>query len=277
MSLLTLISWNMQHQSLNWETVLSSGADAALLQEAKPPSPMLAKQMVMDIEDDHPAAKLPWRAAAVGLSKRIEFTPIPTQNLGEDDPNALMISRPGTLAPAIIRILETGEELIIVSLYSFWANPIKYTKSNWIYADASVHRLISDLSALIGRPSGHKIIVAGDLNILYGYGDYGSPYWKRRYGTIFDRMSALGLRFIGPQAPDGGEQATPWPAELPADSRNVPTFRTNKAKPETATRQLDYVFASNSIADRLSVRAANSLEEWGPSDHCRIFIDLKEK
>jgi len=276
MSLLTLISWNMQHQISNWETVLSSGADAALLQEVKSPPPMLAEKIVMDIKDDHLAAKLSWRAAVVGLSSRIEFTPILTQLIGADNPEAIMVSRPGTFAPAIIRILKTGEELIIVSLYSFWANPIKYAKSNWIYADASAHRLISDLSALIGQQNNHKIIISGDLNILYGYGEGGSPYWKKRYDTIFDRMSALGLRFIGPQAPDGGKQALPWPAELPEDSRNVPTFRTNKDKPETATRQLDFVFASDSIADRLSVRAANSLEEWGPSDHCRIFIDLKE-
>ena len=275
MSLLTIISWNMQHQAANWETVLSSGADAALLQEAKSPPPIIANKLTIDIDDNHMAMKLPWRAAVVGLSSRIEFTPIPTQPLGGDNRDAIMVSRPGTFAPAVVRILETGEELVIVSLYSTWANPINYANSNLLYADASVHRLISDLSALIGRQRNHKIIVAGDLNILYGYGEDGNPYWKRRYDTIFDRMSALDMRFIGPQAPDGGIQASPWPKELPADSRNVPTFRTNKSKPETATRQLDYVFASDSIADRLSVRAANSLEEWGPSDHCRIFIDLE--
>ena len=72
-----------------------------------------------------------------------------------------------------------------------------------------------------------------------------------RYDTIFDRMSALDMHFIVPQAPDGGVQASPWPKELLADSRNIPTFRTNKSTPETATRQLDYVFASDSIADHL--------------------------
>lgn len=274
MSLLSLISWNMQHQTTNWDRVLSSGADAALLQEAKPPSPTIAPKMVMDIQDEqHPALKLPWRAAAVGLSGRINFTPIQTQSIGADNRDALMVSRPGTLAPAIVKILETGEELIVVSMYSFWANPISYTKSNWIYADASAHSLISDLSALIGQQKTHKIIAAGDFNLLYGYGENGSQYWKRRYDTIFDRMSALGMQLVGPQAPEGGIQASPRPNELPEKSLNVPTYRTNKAKPKTATRQLDYVFASSSIASRLSVRAANSPEEWGPSDHCQIFID----
>jgi len=45
-------------------------------------------------------------------------------------------------------------------------------------------------------------------------------------------------------------------------------------KLETATRQLDFVFASESIAKRLNVRAANRKEEWGPSDHCKVFIEL---
>jgi len=61
--------------------------------------------------------------------------------------------------------------------------------------------LISDLSSFISRQNKHKIIAAGDLNILYGYGEYGSLYWKRRYDTVFDSISALGLRFFGPQDP----------------------------------------------------------------------------
>ena len=36
----------------------------------------------------------------------------------------------------------------------------------------------------------------------------GNMYWKNRYNTIFTRMDALGLPFVGPQAPDG-RQADP--------------------------------------------------------------------
>jgi len=61
---------------------------------------------------------------------------------------------------------------------------------------------------------------------------------------------------------------------LPEDSLNVPTFYTNRQTPATASRQLDFVFASESIADRISVKALNSVEEWGPSDHCRVMIEL---
>ena len=132
---------------------------------------------------------------------------------------------------------------------------------SWIYADASVHRLISDLSVLIGRQRGHKIIVTGDLNVLYGYGEGESRYWKARYDTVFSRMEALGLPLVGPSLPEGGRPPDPWPSELPPGSKTVPTFRTAAARPETATRQLDFVFASDSLTDRLRVRALNAPEE----------------
>jgi hypothetical protein len=48
-------------------------------------------------------------------------------------------------------------------------------------------------------------------------------YWKARYDTVFERAEALGLRFVGPQYPNG-RQADPWPVELPRDSLCVPTF-----------------------------------------------------
>ena len=83
----------------------------------------------------------------------------------------------------------------------------------------------------------------------------------------------MGLTCIGPQAPNG-RQAQPWPAELPQDSVNVPTFHTNRQTPATATAtatpQLDFVFASEPIADQVSAAARNGMDEWGPSDHCRI-------
>ncbi len=194
--------------------------------------------------------------------------------LAAAEPGQLGVSRVGTLAVADIAIRETGETLTVVSMYGAWESPAETTGSSWIYADASVQRLISDLSALIGRQQGHQIIAAGDLNILYGHGEGGSSYWRARYDTVFSRIAAIGLPFVGPQAPDGGELADPWPAELPTGSQNVPTFRVRREIPESATRQLDFVFASASLRDRLHVRAMNSPQEWGSSDHCRILIEL---
>ena len=86
-------------------------------------------------------------------------------------------------------------------------------------------------------------------------------------------MSALGLSFVGPQAP-AGRRAEPWPEELPHESNNVPTYHTSHQTPATATRQLDFVFASNSLAARVRLKALNEPDPWGPSDHCRVEIEV---
>ncbi len=159
-------------------------------------------------------------------------------------------------------------------MYAVWEKPYGSAGSSWLYADASANRLISDLSSLVGQQRGHRILAAGDLNILNGYGEYGSQYWASRYASVFARMSALGLSFAGPQAP-GGRLADPWPRELPAESANVPTYHTRQQTPATATRQLDFVFASEGLAERVRVFALNAVDQWGPSDHCRVQIEIE--
>jgi hypothetical protein len=156
-------------------------------------------------------------------------------------------------------------------MYALWEKFHSKIWSSEIYADASVHRVISDLSTVMPPKREHRIIAAVDLNILYGYGEHGSALWASRYDTVFMRMAALGLSFVGPQAPHG-RCAEPWPNELPRSSRNVPTYYPCHQTPKTATRQLDFVFASNSLTEHLHVSALNQPNEWGPSDHCRVQI-----
>jgi hypothetical protein len=216
----------------------------------------------------------PWRAAIACFSHRVGFCPRALRQVDSASGDELAVSRTGTLAAADLEIPSTGETITVVSMYGVWESPIDETASSRIYADASAHRLISDLSALIGRQRGHKIIAAGDLNMLHGDGEDGTLYWKGRYDTVFARMEALGMEFVGPQVPSGGQQADPWPDELPADSLNVPTYTPRIGEPESARRQLDFVFASTALRGRVTARALNRVEEWGPSDHCRILIEL---
>lgn len=55
--------------------------------------------------------------------------------------------------------------------------------------------------------------------------------------------------------------------------KNVPTFALHK-KAENAVDQLDYVFASRDFHEFVQTRAFNHIDEWGPSDHCRILIEV---
>ena len=64
------------------------------------------------------------------------------------------------------------------------------------------------------------------------------------------------------------------PPGLSVDTDNVPTYHTTHQCPETAANQLDYVFASCGFQENVRVRALNEPEEWGPSDHCRIAIEV---
>jgi hypothetical protein len=80
------------------------------------------------------------------------------------------------------------------------------------------------LSVFAGKNFRQDILVAGDLNVLHGYGENGDTYWAARYETVFSRLAALNFKFVGPQAPNG-RRAEPWPkraAEVrPAEVRRA--------------------------------------------------------
>lgn len=268
--MLRIWSWNVNGRHL-WDRLAANEVDVALLQEAPVPSGIWEGKVV-----PHPATgwgTAGWstwrRTAVVAVSETTRLEPRPLMSLEERVPGALLVSRRGTLAVADVVV--DGERITLVSMYAAWEGH----RPGPIYADASAHRLLSDLSGIVNDARSHRIVVAGDLNILHRYGEYGDSYWAARYATVFDRAEAMGLRFVGPQAPYG-RQAEPRPAELPEGSRNVPTYHTRLQGPMGAARQLDFVFASQALADRLTVRALNrDPQEWGPSDHCRVAIELQ--
>jgi len=213
----------------------------------------------------------------VKLSDRVTVEPYrqapPTIDLGED---SIGVSGIGTIAAARVLPHDSEQEpFVAVSMYASWLSAHPSTKSSWIYSDASAHRIISDLSTFIGHsnPAKHRILAAGDLNMFYG--STGSrlslPERKR---TVWDRMQALGLEFLGPQVPRG-RRAETQPDDVPPDTMNVPTFYSPGRRPETALNQLDYAFASRGFHQQVSVRAMNGIEEWGTSDHCRLLIEVK--
>ena len=152
----------------------------------------------------------------------------------------MAVGRPGTLTAAIVTPTstsgETGEPFNVVSMDALWGKPHTVAGGSRKYADGSVCRRISDLSVFIGHQKGHRILAAGDLNILRGHGEHSSTYWASRYATVFSRMSALGQSFVDPQAP-AGRQAEPWPDAYTVaerwSARILPTLRGRKVPPQT--------------------------------------------
>ena len=268
--MLRICSWNLNGRAL-WDQLAAADIDLALVQEAPLPPATWPRTVVPPPADGWTTFgwKWPRRTGIIQVSDRIELTDRQLAQVGDLDATGVPVSRAGTLTVADVNF--GGETVTLASVYGGWERSADPPRM--IYADAAAHRLLSDLSALLTHPGHHRLIVAGDLNILHGYGEGGNAYWAARYASVFQRAEALGLTFIGPQAPNG-RTAEPRPTELPDDSRDVPTYHTSQQGPEGAMRQLDFVFASDSIADRVHVRALNHLDEWGPSDHCRLAIEL---
>ena len=242
-----------------------AGFDVALLQEASLPETSWERQ--------------PYDRGStiVRLSERVELEALKSIPPGRrPKPDEFTVSAPGTIAAAHI-IPTVGAPFIVVSLYARWEMPHPCTTTNWSvgYADAMAHRAISDLSAFIGHkhPATHRILIAGDFNLIYGATDRNPLALPARDRSVFARLEALGFEFLGPQHPNG-RLADPSPSGLAPDTRNVPTYHSTRQNPRTAANQLDYVFASQGFHRGVRTRALNEPEEWGPSDHCRIAIQV---
>ena len=302
------MSWNIARSHEPWRQLLQMDADVALLQEAAPPPDDVARLQdaalppaegtgPLDIGpreawDSHSWNSDWWRGRwsalydrwpmVVRLSDRVDIEWFKQVGPVWRHPasNEIAVSGIGTIAAARVTPRDgAAEPFIAVSMYGQWIGSHPSVKTSWNtgYADASVHRIISDLSAFIGHenPLTHGILAAGDLNIAHGYGDGGSPpYWEARYRAVFERIAAIGLEFMGPQEPNG-RQAEVRATHEPPDSRNVVMFYLPGKNPAAASNnQLDYVFASRGFHESVKVRAMNGIEEWGASDHCRLFIEI---
>jgi exonuclease III len=275
---LRLVSWNIQQLDEPWRLLAADESlDVALLQEAKPPPTEVLCDVVPGRDSDcrwtMPGYTRCFRTAVARLSDRVTVRGRRTVDLHVADADALHVSRGGTLAVTLY--VGDGETITCISAYAVWENLLHDPprQKAEIISDASAHRLISDISPLVAR-RGHKLLIAGDFNILRGYGEYGSAYWAGRYDSIFSRMEALGVRFVGPEAPHG-RQSRVSAASSGRSGRSCYSSEARPAMGRPAARQLDFVFASESLAERVRVHARNEVADWGPSDHCRVVIDVE--
>jgi len=270
-----IVCWNIAKRRAPWNELLQMGADVALLQEADPTAaPASLYSSPYQREAAYGYDRWPM---VVKLSDNVKiewFKPVNAAQMSIES-NEIAVSDSNTIAAARVTPIDGGEPFIVFSMYARWIKPV--VKSSWSagYADASAHRIISDLSAFIGylNPASHRILAAGDLNLIYTPSRKGA--WFPRERLVWDRFKTLGLEFLGPQAPNGRQPEGQQPGTS-ADTKNVPTYYTRQeGHAAKAVRQLDYAFASQGFHEHVLVRALNGIDEWGPSDHCRLIIEIE--
>ena len=288
--MIKLVCWNTAYRRKSWCCLRDMDVDVALVQEAcNPPQDVLSAVDTGPREHWDPTTWNSdwwvgrWRHLTdrkTMIVKRSDTVRVewfkqvaPISCVAKDE---IGVSGIGTIAAARV-IPPKGESFVAVSMYARWIAPHPTTRSKWRvgYSDGSAHRIISDLSAFIGNadPSTHRILAAGDLNLIYGSHSSDPQALEERGNGVFQRFKTIGLEMVGPQYP-AGRKAAQIPNYLPPDTKNVPTYYTRAECPATATRQLDYVFASRGFHERVTVRALNEVDHWGPSDHCRIQIEV---
>ena len=283
--MIKVVCWNIGRTHKPLEELLEMDADVALLQEVHPGG----YEWLRTVKDGVAVSpQEPWELwdcydrwpLVVKLSDRVQVEwfkqTIPTRWVETDE---IAVSGVGTIAAAKVSSMDGVEPFIAASMYARWYEPKPTDGTGWFYSDASTHRIITDLTVFINSPvfSGyednpnHRILAAGDLNMDFDFGQGTHPAAPRA-NTVFDRMNALGLEYMGPQHPNG-RRADPTPEHLPKDTRNVVTHYTGNS-PETARLQLDHVFVSRGFHHGVRTRALNDVDEWGSSDHCRILIGI---
>ena len=221
----------------------------------------------------------------VKLSDRVQvewFTPVPllrsrTKPVGKTE---IAVSDAATIAAALVTP-DGGVPFVAVSMYARWlgyhpTTMVRGKGNSQINSDASMHRIISDVSAFVRHhdPSKHRILLAGDMNTFYGAVREGGLAKPFREAVAFDRLDRLGLNFLGPQIQQGRRSERQPERGMPKDTQNVPTYCKPGESRDNARDQLDYVFASRGFHDSVTVRALNEIDEWGSSDHCRLLIEV---
>ena len=280
--MIRMVSWNINKQEDPWHWLARmkerGEADVALLQEAGSPPEGLWGSLYYEDKVFWPRSFYDRWPLIVQLSDRVEiewFHQVPPRS--EVSENEIGTSGIGIMSAA--RVAPRGrpqEAFIAVSMYARWIRAHPTTKKRpGLHADISVHRILSDIQVFMSYagPSRYRILAAGDLNMVYTPSR--PDAWFPRERVVWDRFEALGLEFLGPQVPNGHQPEAQQPG-TDADTKNVPTYYTRQqGHAANALSQLDYAFASRGFHKQVRVRALNGLDEWGPSDHCRLLIKIE--
>jgi len=167
-------------------------------------------------------------------------------------------ARPGSWTAVLAPIAKVGN-VTAIALYGLLDER----------SDASVHRSLSDLTPLFeNRRYNKRLVLGGDLNSWTGW-PAGSPSLARDE-SIFQRIAAFGLVdcLVANPTRDNRGRLQDCPCSFGPECRHTRT-RIDRQHPEIPY-QMDYLFASPALAERLVKCEALDLGSDSPSDHFPI-------
>ncbi|MDE2744505.1 MAG: hypothetical protein OXI41_00795 [Chloroflexota bacterium] len=252
-----IVAWNMQNKRQSWRFLVNrhQDFDFAFVGEACVP-PLDAKRVADTAKWNIPYETWELQPGEQRKQYRQEVLGIRAGwSIERLDRHEVVEAASPSLPPKHDRIFRRWHRVAVVS---------KADEQCCLVCVVSGHGQVQSLPLLIGgvrtalEKQGHDpampTIVAGDLTTNEHY----SP-------EMFARMSEIGLPWAGPSGAN----------YIHVVGRN----RHQRETPESAHRRLNHVFVSAELADRVIVTALNDPCEdsdayWGPSDHCRILIDV---
>jgi exonuclease III len=266
--------WNMNHSRTHrtraWKYLAEMGIDLALVQEAlRPPDEF---QSIFRTVGDR-VRMYPWGSAIVALRKDLKLRERPRTPLADCYMRRLKNgevpdSHPGSTAVADVVSADSRLLFTAVSVYAQWESA---GSSSW-YSCARFHRVVSDLTGVLARSRTTPVILAGDFNLSTQHDNTpesrmnaeaaAAALRRLRAWQLVDCLSstrASRKRLTGCRCLDGVECS------------HVGTYR-RKQSLTSDGRQLDYAFASQSIAASASCSLA--ADAWEMSDHCPIVLDV---
>ncbi len=252
-----IVSWNMSHWQKTpkrradaWEYLSSMKADFALLQETVPPGDFLPNRCVYQSEGI--SADREWGSAVVSFAGPIE--PV-REAKSRHSPSAANLHR---TFPGSVAIATTESGLTLISLYAILDEG---------YAITTIHRQLSDLTPLFDSPLGHRVILAGDLNISTQFPEPD----RSRHRNALERLLAFNLvDALSLDIPARGPLK-----DCPCADKPCMHVWTQRHSRSSIPWQNDYCFVSQKLAP--SVRACYPNRDsypWELSDHCPIILDI---
>lgn len=260
----TAVAWNMAHKSRSWDALSDLACDVALLSEARVPVPD-GLDAVFEPEGtlgrDRDTHKRSWSTAVVSQHgpRRIEDAQAVSYR-GRRPKVAFEMSRPGSWSAAVVPLPDVGD-VTCVSLYGLLDE----------LSEASVHRSLSELSPIFSDDRyKRRVLLGGDLNAGTQWPEGGHLDGDT---AILQRIKGYGLvdcleekresgRLDGCRCVFGDDCRHSW-TRLDPNHPDIPL-------------QVDYLFASPALADRLTSCEALPPPEWKTySDHSPIIATFE--